>query len=79
MTITIPSGCTLSNSGVGTLTIAGITNPAEGTYAKAGFTVATSKDTASTMTGANIDIFGLPTTFTLSPPPPLPPRAPPTT
>ncbi len=67
VTITLGAGCTLAASSLGTLTIAGITNPIEGTYAKAGFTVATSRDMTSTMTGANIDIFGLPTTFSLAP------------
>ena len=52
VTVTLGAGCTLAASNVGTLTIAGITNPIEGTYAKAGFTVATSRDMTPTMTGA---------------------------
>ena len=67
VTITLGVGCTLSASSLGTLTIAGVTNPVEGTYANTGFTVASSRDTTTASTGSSIDIFGLPTAFTLTP------------
>ena len=56
MTITLTgASCALANSGVGTLTIAGITNPPAGTLTGANFSVFTSADTAAA-SPANVTI-----------------------
>ncbi len=56
VTITLTgTSCALANSGVGTLTIAGITNPPAGTLTGANFSVLTSADT-SAASPANVTI-----------------------
>ncbi|HEX6788752.1 MAG TPA: hypothetical protein VF091_05865, partial [Gaiellaceae bacterium] len=61
--------CSLPATTAGTLTIAGITNPAAGTYAGSGFTVKTSRDTAAASFGSSTDIYGAATqvVFTTQP------------
>ena len=68
VTITLAgASCALAASSAGTLTISGVTNPVAATYAAAGFSVATIKDTAPGSPGASIDIFGPATALTLVP------------
>ncbi|HET7146118.1 MAG TPA: hypothetical protein VFI10_02870, partial [Gaiellaceae bacterium] len=63
--------CALAASAAGSLTIAGVTNPAAGTYAASGFTVKTTRDAAAASPAAAIDIFGAASklAFTTSPSP----------
>lgn len=60
VTIPLSGTCALNASTAATLTVAGIKNPAAGSYANTGFTVATSKDTATSPV-ANVVIVASPT------------------
>ena len=68
VTITlVGASCALAAGSAGDLTVAGIINPAAGTYVNTSFTVTTSKDAQPGSPGANVDIFGPATALTLSP------------
>src|SRR5579875_1989048 len=59
VTVTLPSGCSLGAGGNGTLTIAGITNPAAGSYPATSFSVKTSTDGAAVSPTAAVVIDGI--------------------
>ena len=70
VTVTLAgASCALANGTAGTLTIAGITNPAAGTYTNTTFSVATSQDTTAASPGSNVVINGAttPTAVSFSP------------
>ena len=66
VTITLPAGCALANSTAGTLTIAGITNPAAGSYPANTFSVATSQDTTPANPASPV-LIGGPSGVTFTP------------
>lgn len=53
----VGASCVLANSTAGTFTIAGITDPAAGSYANTTFSVATSKDTSAVNPSSNVVII----------------------